>query len=454
MVNQLAGGVAGNADLVAYFFLRAMSLVTQQGNLGLIATNTIAQGDTREVGLDRMVADGFTITSSIQSRSWPAASANLEFAGVWGTLAPVADSAPRVSDDLVVQRISTLLEPEGRVTGRPVRLAENAGIAFIGCCVLGKGFILEPEEAQQWIAKDPRNAEVLFPYLNGEDLNSRPDASPSRWVIDFNDLPENLAAKYDEPWDHVLKLVKPERRRPGNKNGFALRAPLPVRWWQYADKRPAMRQAIEDMREVLTVAVTSRTLMPIRRPTGVVFSHALVVFADDSFVDQALLSSAIHQSWVMKYTSGMRGDFRYIPSDCFLTFPRVDGAAALEAMGRLLDAERREIMLRRQLGLTNLYNLVNDPGVSDASDLDMARMRQIHVELDHAVMAAYGWDDVPLDHGFHTYRQMTRWTVSPAARLAILDRLLEENHRRAALQGDAPSPTDDAESEDIPEGDE
>ena len=70
-------------------------------------------------------------------------------------------------------------------------------------------------------------------------------------------------------------------------------------------------------------------------------------------------------------------------------------------------------------------------------------MREIHVELDQAVMDAYGWSDVPLDHGFHTYRQMQRWTVSPAARVEILDRLLAENHRRAAAQGEAPPPGDD-----------
>jgi hypothetical protein len=66
-------------------------------------------------------------------------------------------------------------------------------------------------------------------------------------------------------------------------------------------------------------------------------------------------------------------------------------------------------------------------------------MREIHAKLDHAVMDAYGWGDFPLNHGFHTYRQMTRWTVSPAARVETLDRLLEENLRRAAAQGDAPA---------------
>ena len=102
---------------------------------------------------------------------------------------------------------------------------------------------------------------------------------------------------------------------------------------------------------------------------------------------------------------------------------------------RRLDTERREIMLRRDLGLTKLYNLVNDPDIADASDTDVARMRAIHVELDEAVMDAYGWTMLPLDHGFHTYRQMQRWTVSPAARVEILDRLLEENHRRGRGPG-------------------
>ena len=102
-------------------------------------------------------------------------------------------------------------------------------------------------------------------------------------------------------------------------------------------------------------------------------------------------------------------------------------------------------MLRRGMGVTKLYNLVNDSDVTD--DRDMIRLREIHVELDEAVMAAYGWSEVQLDHGFHTYRQMRRWTVSPTARVEILDRLLEENHRRAAAQGEAPPPPTDEKEE-------
>ena len=441
-VNVVARGAKGNADLVANFLLRGHELLSGRGSLGVIATNTVAQGDTREVGLDQLVADGFTITRSIQSRSWPAASANLEFAAAWGTRGRVAVGVPRVADDVVVERISTLLEPAGRVEGNPIRLAENAGIAFIGCYVLGMGFVVQPEEAAAWIEADPSNAEVLFPYLNGEDLNSRPDTSPSRWVIDFFDRSEVAASEYCLPYARLLNSVKVERQKANIRS-------LRERWWQYAAKQSGMRRATAELNEVLVIARVSKTVMPVRVTNDLVFHEKLVVFALDLYADQAVLSSTLHQAWAIKYGTTMRIDPTYTPSDVFETFPRPEPTDLLAGLGKSIDTERREIMLRRSLGLTKLYNLVNDPEIADSADPDVARMRQIHVELDEAVMAAYGWDDVPLKHGFHTYCQMRRWTVSPAARVEILDRLLEENHRRAAAQGEAPPPAEaeDAEGE-------
>ena len=442
MVRQrLANGATGHADLVAYFFLRASKLLGGTGTLGLIATNTVAQGDSREVGLDRMVDSGFTITRAVQSRSWPAASANLEYAAVWGTVGRVSDAAERVADDVVVRRVSSLLEPAGAVEGSAVRLRENLNVAFIGCFPMGSGFVIGAAEAAQWMEAEPSYAEVLFPFLNGEDLNSDPQCAASRWIVDFTGLTEESAAAFSGPYDWISKRVRPDRA----KKAPAVRS---APWWLFFRTRPALRSATARLDEVLVIAIVSRTVMPVRVPTGQVFSHALGVFATDSFGDQAVLSSSLHQMWAIKYGSGMRNDPRYTPSDVFETFPRPSPTDWLDAIGRTLDTERREIMLRRNLGLTKLYNLVNDPDIADSADRDVARMRAIHVELDNAVMAAYGWSDVPLDHGFHTYRQMRRWTVSPAARVEILDRLLAENHRRAALQGAAPTaPAEDDEEE-------
>jgi hypothetical protein len=259
LVEVLADGAKGNADLVAYFFLRAFGLLTPTGNLGLIATNTLAQGDTREVGLDRLEARGFTITSAIQSRPWPAESANLEYAAVWGSRGPLAEDVYRKVDDIAVHQISTLLEPVGRSSGHPIRLAENSNRAFIGCYVLGTGFVLEPGEAKLWIEADPHNAEVLLPYLNGEDLNGRADYSPSRWVIDFGERTEEQASSYTQPWARVHEQVRPERLTKDAK-----RYPRMVNeWWKFLNPRPIMRRAIAGLPEVLVIARVSKTVRVI-----------------------------------------------------------------------------------------------------------------------------------------------------------------------------------------------
>ena len=436
-IDVLANGKRGRADLVAYFFLRALFLLNEHGTLGLIATNTVAQGDSREVGLDQMLDSGFTVTRAIRSRSWPSRGASLEFAAVWGTCDAVSSRVTMVCDDEPVLRINSFLKSAGLAEVKASRLSENAGAAFIGCYALGKGFNLDFEEVQEWVARDSKNSEVLFPCLNGRDLNSRSNCSASRWIIDFNDWPEGRAAEYQAPYVHLLRTVKPERQRVKSDGSYVLRKPLPERWWQYADKRPAMRKAIANLDEVLVLALVSKIVMPVRVPAKQVFSHKLVVFATDRYSEQAILSSDVHWFWAVSYSSTLGVGVNYSPSDAYVTFPRPEPTPGLEVIGRTLDTERREIMLRRELGLTKLYNLVNDPGLEAGTDPDVDRMRAIHVELDAAVVAAYGWEDLDLTHGFHTYRKMTRWTVPPATRVEILDRLLEENHRRAAADASA-----------------
>lgn len=428
LVNVIASEARGSADLVAYFFLRAHSLVRAVGCLGLIATNTVAQGDTREVGLEQMVHAGFDILRATQSRSWPANSVSLEFAAVWGTNASVADGVMRFSDDVEARRISTLLEPVGRIEGSPRELTENVGMAFQGCNVGGMGFILTPAEASKWVAEDRALAEIIFPFLNGDDLNSRPDFSGSRWVIDFNDRSLREAGEYPRALERVRSTVKPERDRLDGRNPTA--TDRARNWWKFARRSPAMRTAIASLSEVIVLTQTSKTLMPVRVPRQV-YGHKLVVFATDRLDDLAVLSSTPHQLWAMKYGSSMRNDFVYTPSDVFLTFPRPKATKLLENVGKDLDETRREIMFRRDLGLTTLYNLVNDPLNSD--DPDVLRIREIHVSIDQALMKAYDWADISLNHGFHTYRRMERFTVSPAARTEIFDRLLDENHRRAGV---------------------
>lgn len=428
IVNTVAYGRPGNADLVAYFFLRAACLGGDSGTLGLIATNSVAQGRSREVGLDQMVDRGFTITRSVQSKQWPAR-ASIQYAAVWGSAGPISDDVMRVADGNFVRSITSQLEPASRATGYPATLQENSGVAHEGCKPSASGFVVPPEVAHKWISMSPKNQDVLFPYMNGKDVNADASSSPTRWIIDFTGLDEAMASTYAEPFNHAFGHVRPQRATAS----VSLRT---APWWLFERPRMGMRRAIAKLDQVLIMALTSETLMPARIENRCVFSNSLAVFATNSYADQAVLSSSLHQMWAIKYGSGMRNDPRYTPSDVFETFVRPEPNDRLAEAGKVLDTERGAIMLEQNLGLTKLYNRINDPEIADADDPDVARLREIHVELDEAVMAAYGWDDVPLDHGFHTYRQMMRWTVSPAARVEILDRLLEENHRRAALEAE------------------
>lgn len=436
LIDVVANHARGSADLCAYFLLRASQLVSRTSTLGLIATNTIAQGDTREVGLDQLLGQGASIYRSIQSRDWPAASANLEYAAVWVSTRTLPPEIPRTSDGSRVPEISSLLEPAGNVSGQPERLAENQGGAFVGSYVLGLGFVLTPDAAEAILALDQRYADVIFPYPDGKsDINGGLPGAVSRWVINFHDWPLERADRYPAALDIIQRLVKPERQRRRSDGSLALRKPLPELWWHYAEKRPALTRAKAAVDRVIVLVQTSSTLQPVFRPSSEVFPHKTIVFPFDSPSMLALLASSIHSAWAMQRGSSMRSDFVYTPSDVFETFPRPPETSRLSHLGHRLVELRDSVQNARHVGITSLYKLVNSPDVGADADVDL--IRSIHAEIDQEVMEAYGWTDIPLNHGFHTYRQMERWTVSPAARVEILDRLLEENHRRAAVEAEA-----------------
>lgn len=427
LVAWMAHGVRGNADLVAYFLLRAHDLLSSGGQTGLVATNTIAQGDTREVGLDQVLVSGTQIRQAIKSRPWPSRSAALEYAAVWTSRHVLGANTERRADGIGVSSITASLDPAPRVLGNPERLATNAGKSFQASKLDGLGFTMEPERARELIARDPQNAKVLFPFINGQDLNSRPDCSASRWVINFFDWSEDQAKAYREAYSQVLREVKPER----DQNNRKVRR---ERWWQYGELARGLYEAITKLDRVIALTLHTKTVMPMMVPTGQVFSHALGVFAADDTGMLALLSSAPHYWWTIKYASTIGAATRYTPSDVFETFPRPELTASVRELGRRLDTFRRELMLAKQAGLTATYNLVHDRSCTDA---DIAELREIHRTIDEAVVRAYGWEDLlaaRLDHGFHDTRQGPRYTIGAAVRQEILDRLLELNHERYAAE--------------------
>ncbi len=427
MVRHVADGTKGNADLSAYFMLRTSQLLHDGGTLAMIATNTIAQGDTREVGLDRLLGDGFVSPRAVASQKWPG-EANLEVAILWlrrgrWAGAPVLDGAP-------VSRITPYLTAPGTVEGNPLRLAANAEKSFIGSFVLGMGFVLSSEEAEALIAKDARNRDVLFPYLNGEDLNSNWDQSPSRWVINFKDWPldrESARAGYRGPvaadYPDCLRIVE-EKVRPQREAGtkFARKE-----WWLHHNNRMKLYATIAGMERVMVVSLVTHHLGMAFALSGLTFAHKLCVFALPRASELAVVQSTIHEVWARNYSSSLETRLNYSPSDCFETFAFPPAFDSLESIGARYDAHRCSIMSARREGLTATYNRFHSP---DERSPDIAALRELHLEMDRAVAAAYGWTDLDLGHDFHPTRQGVRFTVSDPARREILARLLALNHAR------------------------
>ena len=172
----------GNADLVAHFYRRAFDLLREGGALGLIATNTIAQGDTRSSGLRWICEHGGEIYRATKRVKWPGEAAvvvsvlHLAKGGLAGGEATgvARDELPRegpvdgglagsrlavdgsftggpatarfagskVLDGLNVDTITAFLFHRGGHAD-PVRLEANAGKSFVGSYVLGMGFTFD-----------------------------------------------------------------------------------------------------------------------------------------------------------------------------------------------------------------------------------------------------------------------------------------------------------------------
>ncbi|WP_328222863.1 Eco57I restriction-modification methylase domain-containing protein [Streptomyces sp. NBC_00310] len=440
MVDFLAGSKRGSADLVAYFILRGHRTLNSGGQTGFIATNTLAQGDTREVGLDQLESAGVSIRRAIKSEPWPSTSAVLEYCTVWTSKAPLAENSARILHDIVTPNgISTSLNPATREASWSAKLESNSGVAFIGSYVLGLGFTLSESDAHAWISEDEQYREVLFPYLNGKTLNTDPEHKTERWVINFHDWPERAAKEYPKAYEQVLRSVKPERATNPRKVYRDY-------WWHYAEKRPAMVKATKPLKHCIVMAQVSKVVMPVLVPTGQVFDQKLIVFASSDYALMAVLSSAPHYWWAIDRSATMKSDLSYSPSDVFDTFVRPPLNESLRFAGDRLSSFRRELMLRRNIGMTATYNLFHDPSCRDS---DITELRRLHEEIDRSTVEAYGWQDLldstgatpprdptheafPLDHGFHETNQGTRYTVGLLARTEIIDRLRQLNHRAYA----------------------
>ncbi len=435
-----------SSDLVAHFYRRAFALLRKSGCFGLIATNTIAQGDTRSTGLTYICENRGTIYNAQKRLKWPGLAAVVvsvvhvikgDYQGV------------KLLDGSEVDLISAFLFKSGG-NNNPAVLLANADRSFQGSIVLGMGFTFDdsnPEatslaEMHRLIEQNSENQERIFPYIGGEEVNSNPTHTPHRYVINFFDMSEDEAWKYSDLMQIVKQKVKPERDKQK-------RDALRIRWWQYADKRPGLVKAIAPLERVLVISRVSQHSSLTFLPSSIVFSEGLVIFPNQSNSFFCILQSRVHEIWTRFFSSSLEDRLRYTPVDCFETFPFPENwetNPTLEAIGKEYYEYRAALMVRNNQGLTDTYNRFHDP---DEYDPEILKLRELHTAMDKAVLDAYGWSDIPTDCDFILDYEEEEDTENSSGRQKkkpwryrwreeihdeVLARLLDLNQKRAEAE--------------------
>lgn len=471
---------AGLSDLIVFFIRRAFALLRSRGFLSFIATNSIKDGDVRSDGLDHVLSSGGEINAATRAIKWPGR-ANLVvslvtvFRGQW--------SQQRFLDGMSVSGINSFLD-DGGLEREPTALSVNGDRIFMGTIWLGDGFVLDAPEASSLLAAGvpPR---FLPPLCNGQELNSRPDQRSDRRIANLQAFETEDEAEHSAPvlLEHLRAHVLPGRLAQNNERAKRC-------WWLYYRFNQLCYQQLADAGGAFCAARTTKHLSFTWIGSGRVFSDAVYLLPQRRWDHFAVVQSTVHEVWARKYSGALKQDLRYSPSKCFDTFAFPGDlwqtpSSALAATGERYHEHRRQLMLRLWLGLTDVYNLFHSKALEsdlkkhfggcakkdpqghdipeehreaalkftfDEAMAGIIELRRLHVELDNAVLAAYGWHEsgpmgpaINLAHDFYDVETLpendrTRYTISPAARKELLARLLKENHARAAAEAASAPP--------------
>ena len=468
----------GNADLVAHFFRRSYDLLRQNGTLGLIATNTIAQGDTRYTGLRWICRNEGNIYYAMRRFKWPGLAAVL--VSVIHIIKGTFAGSPQL-DGNDVDHITAYLFDKG-TSQDPAELKSNEGKSFQGSVVLGMGFTFDDSNRggkasslsrmSELIDKDERNQQLIFPCIGGKELNSSPTFSHHRYVMNFfgypllradigvswldlsdreqqnvlrsGIVPHDYAGPVALDWPDLISIVYekvfPERSELIHKKNSAAQKRAKF-WWQYGAPAHKLYRAIGGMDRVLSMAQVTQNFGLAFLSSRMVFTQKLYVFPFDSYSAFCTLQSRTHEIWARFFASSLEDRLSYANTDCFETFPFPDnwfGLQVTESVGEKYYRHRSRVMLQNDEGLTKTYNRFHDP---NENHLSIVRLRELHEAMDRAVLDAYGWTDVSteceflLDYeieGGGGKKKPYRYRWPDRVRDEVLSRLLELNAQRAA----------------------
>jgi hypothetical protein len=447
----------GAVDLVTYFFRRIFTIIKPKGFQSLISTNSIAQGKVREDGLDVIVKQGGSINHAIKSTLWPGAAA-VEVALVTITKQTWKDKF--FLGNIKVRIITPYLD-DAETIGNPYPLKQNEAKSFQGHVVLGEGFYVDKNLAKVWIDRDANNVNVLYRIIGGEDLTDKFDKNDYFYVINMKELDEESAKKFIEPFNHLKENVFPDRQK---KDGDKYPR-MKFEWWKFWMFRKEYNQIKSKNDFQYLLPRVTKWICPQKFNIEFEINDSVVSLFLKNF-QYPIIQSSLHDIWSRNYASTLETRLRYSPTDTFATypFPKITNDSSFQKLilvGESYHEHRRQLMLGMQLGLTKTYNLFHSNAITAQSIKDkdkqvvsllkhlektpntisfdeaikgILKLRDLHVQMDKAVLDAYGWNDIALKHDFYEVDYLpendrVRFTIHPDARKEVLKRLLELNHK-------------------------
>jgi SAM-dependent methyltransferase len=389
------------ADYCVYWFRLAHERLDVGGRAGLVGTKTVRQNESRKASLDYIVANGGTITEAVSHQVWSGEAAvhvsilnwakGVQAGGkrLYTQVGDKKDSPWKIE---TLQFIPPTLTSMTDVTGaQRIVINEQSKKCFTGQNPVNAGFFLSPADAKKLIDADPKNRDVIFPYMIGRDLIEH--GGPTRWIIDFAQRDSFSAMNYRLPFDWVKKKVMPvvleraEREKKAKGEEVTRYTRIASRWWQFYDYRPGTIAAINSVSRYIACSRTTKRSIFEFISNAIHSDSKIVVFSLPDDYSFAILQSGIHWRWVVAKGSTLKGDQNYTSDTVFDTFPwpqapTLGQAKQVAKTAVALRALRRKVMAENNWSLRDLYRTLDLPGNNPVRDAQDA--------LDDAVRTAYG----------------------------------------------------------------
>ncbi len=480
--------VPETSDLVMYWWNQAAQLArtSKLQGFGFITTNSISQTFNRrviEVATDAKKS-ALSIVFAIPDHPWVDSSDGADVRismtvaapgeSAKGLLMEVTSEKPFENGEIEVElrRQHGIIHSDLSVGAKVVaaqKLQANANVCFQGMNLVGKGFRLEPGELAGLGYDLSALPDVIKLHCNARDLMQ---GGEHCYVIDFFGYEAERARKEHSPlYQRLLDRVKPER----DHNNDAQRR---RDWWLFGRANTALRASWEGLPRMILTPETSkhRVFSFVDRPFCP--DHKLYAICLDDALALGVLSTVVHKTWALSAGGTLEDRPTWTNTTCFATFPfpdwntidKFDGPLAYSIIGKdgreapvrvvgeypsdtirnlaeQLDAHRkRQQAAHPDLTLTGMYNVLEKLRSGDALTAKertiheqalVSVLRQLHDELDAAVLEAYGWSDLlpslRVAHGNDSPAQgQTREDAARAFEESVLERLVALNAERAA----------------------